>query len=155
MPQGQVAADLRSVAGESFDTWYSPIQQEMDQDEMLRFFKLLRNEFEKVGTPVAGARYQFPSGGELPTDAGPPPQGATEFFLDSLGPGWIVNVSGQPVKYYVEFPAERVSVDLLLSDPPTIHLGEGIADRSAANLARLYLRYLDNLVERARDRFAT
>jgi hypothetical protein len=154
-----VLQNLRSTEP-SFDEWYAPFVDEMQSDPLLRHFYALRSQILKRGTTGTAVTVSI-TNLSLPRDAakfGPPPPGATGFFVgDQMGgTGWeIPQPDGSIEKYYIDFPTEVGSVDVHLTDAPTTHLGRSVLSSTAVDLGKLYLAYLEGMVRSARARFST
>ena len=152
-----VLQNLRSTEPD-FDDWYAPYVEEMKQDPLLRRFYELRTQILKVGT-VSTRASTYISSFEFPRDMsrlGPPPPGATTFFIgDSAGgSGWEVpRPDGTTEKYYVELPIDIGSTSIHLSDPPEKHLGEPVRSSNIVSLSVAYVHYLEGLLAAARKRF--
>lgn len=152
-----VLQNLRGVAPD-FDAWYQPWVQEMRDDPLLRYFYTLRSEILKKGS-LQTARSVYISSFSLPTDLrrfGPPPPGATGFFIGDAngGTGWHVRLpDGTEEAYYVSLPADIGTISIVLSDPPSPHLGRPLPRLSADHLASLYCQYLERLTTEARAHF--
>lgn len=154
-----VLQNLKSVVGEDvFDKWYGPIREDMRQDEVLRFFYIMRSEILKEGTLRTTTSVQLNlNGKELAPLLSNPPRGAKGFFIgDNLnGNGWEVELpDGSTEKYYVTLPASvQVIAKFHFPDAPIRRKGEVISDNSAEGLARLYIDGLRSLLEKARAEF--
>jgi hypothetical protein len=147
-----------------FDEWYAPYREAMAADDLMRYFVRLRNEILKEGppAPTGGAMYiEHLHGSEITALMSNPPLGAKSFFMgDALGgSGWEVELpDGTTTKYYVRLPdSMRVTVSILLPDPPTAHNGKPLElkDRSIAALCRLYVAYLEGIVAEAEQHFGS
>jgi hypothetical protein len=155
-----VLQNLRTPVGPAFDEWYGPIQEEMENDELLKYFYRLRSDILKQGTAsTRGATMEITSlsSSELRVAMGPPPPGALSIFMgdDLGGTGWEVQMpDGTVERYYVELPDHLgVKTTLLLPGGPKTHGGAPLADTSAEALAQHYVRYLQRLVREATERF--
>jgi len=154
-----VLQNLRSTE-KGFDEWYRKYREEMREDPLMRYFYELRSSILKEGRLQTTTRVHLKAF-TLPQDLGlfgPPPPNAESFFIgDQLGgAGWVVRVSGGSTeKYYADLPPDIGSVTIAFPNPPTQHLGRGIADTSIENLAELYLEYLSRLIESAKTAFLT
>lgn len=155
--------NLRSVVGKSeFDEWYTPWQDEMRADGLLRYFYKLRSEILKEGSLEAGTSVHISSldGRDMQLLMQNRPPGAKSFFIgDRLnGNGWLVQLpDGRETKYYVAIPPDiqsRITSRFHFADPPQAHGGKTLEDTSVENLARLYIEYLQNLLADARKRFS-
>lgn len=137
-----------------FDEWYAARQTEMKNDELLRFFKHLRNTIEKEGF-VHPSNVAYISHFEYPKDLqrfGPPPPGAKGFFIGDQygGSGWNVEgPDGRQFKIYVDLPPDIGNTWMSLEDMPKVHQGKNVYDNSLESVCTLYIDYLKNLVEEA------
>ena len=150
----QVLQKLRSTVPD-FDSWYEPYQKEMENDPLLRYLYLLRNDILKEGkTPPVSFSIHITS--MSTSDLGPPPPNARGMFIgDQLGGiGWEIELDdGTVEKQYVKLPETQVQMWHGFADAPDSHLGEPLKDNSFQNICRLYLAYLDRLVHDARSTF--
>jgi hypothetical protein len=147
-----------------FDEWYAPYRTAMAADELMRYFIGLRNEILKEGPPssMGGSTYiEHLDGSEITAMMANPPPGAKGFFMgDALGgSGWEIELpDGSTAKYYMRLPdTMRVTVSVLLPDPPGEHAGKVLElhERSIAALCRLYVDYLERVVANAEAHFAS
>jgi len=123
-----VLQNLRSTE-KNFDQWYDKFQEEMKSDQLLVFFKDIRNILEKEGELRLHVRthlkhFTFPQ--DL-SRFGPPPPYAKAFFMgDQLGgSGWEIQLpDGSVSKYYVELPIDIGSVSLHFPESPMSHQGK-------------------------------
>jgi hypothetical protein len=154
-----VLQNLRATEEGDFDEWYKPFVDEMRADPLMRFFYKLRSEILKKGrtrTAVHGVIQQM----NLPQDLqrfGPPPPGATSFFIgDSIGgTGWEVELpDGTPEKYYVALPEDIGKFGVYFPDAPPTHLEEKLDTQDIGEVCRRYSDYLERLVKSASDRFS-
>lgn len=156
-----VLQTLRAVDAERFDTWYEPWKAEMQKDPLLRYFVALRNTIEKEGGPDTSLSMQieYLDTRDLQPLMDNPPPGASSFFVGDYvgGSGWEIELpDGRIEKFYVSLPEQVVApYNLNLTDPPTEHLGQAIADTSAESLCALYVAYLSRLVDDAERHFST
>jgi hypothetical protein len=154
--------DLRSVVGkETFDEWYSERQQEMREDELMRYFDARRNEILKEGSlrrvgAMMGVEHL--DADYLHVVMKNPPPGAGRFFVnDQLGgAGWEVELpDGTIDKYYVALPdAINMQISDYFSDPPARRKDEQVAGTSVQALAQHYVEYLRDIVHAAKERFS-
>ena len=141
-----------------FEEWYSAKQREMAGDELLEFFKKLRNRIEKEKL-VRPSNVTYISHLEFPKDLnriGPSPPGAKGFFIGDEfgGSGWFVEEpNGKRFKIYVNLPSDIGSTWMTLENIPHKHKGMEIDDNSLESVCTLYIDYLSNMVEEAIDRF--
>jgi len=156
-----VLQTLRTPVGLAFDKWYAPIQAEMAEDELMKYFYRLRSEILKEGNmpPLGSSMYieHLDSRDLQPLMQNPPP-GARGFFVgDQLGgSGWEVELpDGTIEKYYVALPENvKIESSLHFDQPPQTHANAPLADTSAEALARHYVDYLRRLVRQASTTFA-
>jgi hypothetical protein len=156
-----VLQNLRGVVGkQDFDEWYLPLQDEMQQDALLRFFYLLRTEVLKKGTLQVSmsGKFDWAEYGDMQSLMQNPPAGARSFFIEGgQRGGWRVELpDGTIGTYYVDLPdhvRRTVTEGFHFADPPLTHLGKPLQDTSVAALARVYVAYLENLLAQATARF--
>ena len=145
-----VLQNLRSIAP-NFDAWYDPWQDEMRRDPLLKYLKDLRNEIEKQGREGAvnkGFIENFNTSRDIP----PAPPNAVAFFLgdENGGSGWEVRLEDDTIqKIYLELPERIGRFWLAFENLPEENLGSPIADDSLENICRLYVQYLERLVDAA------
>jgi hypothetical protein len=141
-----------------FDEWYAQYRDEMESDPLMRYFYALRTKILKEGL-LETMTHAYIGQLSWPEDMsrfGPPPPDARAFFIgDSAGgSGWEIEVSdGSTEKYYVELPAEVGSVSLHFPQPPKYHLGREIRETGIEALSRMYIDYLHELVQAAKEKF--
>jgi hypothetical protein len=150
-----VLQQLRSTEGSRFETWYGPYVKEMANDELMRFFKELRNEVLKEGSMPVSTQMHIRNFTVDFNAIGPPPKGAKSFIADMNGRGyWNVELEdGTSERYYVNLPMEVDSFDAFFVAPPRSHLGRPIEGLSGEHLATLYFEYLRAMVASARGKF--
>ena len=155
-----VLQNLRTIDATAFDEWYLPRQRTMKADPLMRYFNKLRTTLEKEGGSASGSGLFIEKLNMADLDPimaeGPP--GALGFFIGDEfgGSGWEIRVEGGATqKYYIGLPKSvRMRWEMHLPDPPTEHLGQPIADTSAAGLSRLFLGYIERLLVDAETHFA-
>lgn len=155
----QRMSGVDGVGKNVWSDWYSPFQEEMKADPLLRAFHELRNYFEKQGGTSPGPmsvtignlnmrelRYYFLQ-----------PHGASNFFIgDHLGrSGWEIRLPNGRNEYrYVDLPTRwGVQVSFELRDKPESHLGTDVRGKPLDALAELVISYLDRLLDDAEDAF--
>jgi len=154
-----VLQNLRAIDRERFDRWYEPYRKQMEDDELMRFFYELRTEILKRGNLPASAKihiHHLKLSDDL-SRFGPPPKGAVGFFIgDSKGrSGWEVKLpDGSTEIYYVQWPEDIMTINVLFSSPPSSHLGRPIGERTAESLGKLYFEYLRKMLADAHHVFA-
>ncbi len=143
-----------------FESWYESKQKEMKEDELLQFFKEMRNKIEKERLVIPSNVVQI-SHLNLPNDLrrfGPPPPGAKGFFIGDQngGSGWIVEgPEGDQSKFYVDLPRDIGKTWMTVDNIPKNHLGKEIIDSSLENVCRIYVRYLKKLVTEVKENFGS
>jgi hypothetical protein len=143
---------------DGFDDWYGPIQQEMSNDALLKYFYMLRTLILKKASIRFGqkAAVHFSSNDQLMQALGTPPQGAfAAVAINSDGlSGWRVRMpDGTEVFHAVPLPAGMSELTLHLPDAPREHLGQQLRTDSMADLGTLYFHYLRDLVIEAEAKF--
>ena len=141
-----------------FDNWYQSKRKEMKEDELLQFFKDIRNKIEKEylinpGNVVHIAHLNIPN--DL-RRFGPPPPGAKGFFIGDQngGTGWFVEgPEGKQNKIYVDLPSDIGNTWMTLNGMPRKHLGKEITDSSLEDICKLYVTYLRGLVKDVEEKF--
>jgi hypothetical protein len=148
---------LQNLKGKAvgFEKWYAAKQEEMKADPLMKYFCDLRTSIEKkASTPTVMSAHIHSFSGNDMAKFGPPPPGATSFFIGDQngGTGWAVPTpDGGEEKYYVQLPSEIGEVHLHLPEAP--EQGE-IRNGKAIDLVRIYLNKIGELVSEARKRFA-
>lgn len=155
-----VLQKLRTPEGQRFEEWYAPQREEMEGDELLKYFYRLRSQLLKEGTtPNVWTSVQIRNlnGAELQPLMQNPPPGAEDFFIgDTLGgSGWFVKLpDGTKDKYYVTLPDSLdIDISLHINEPPTTHGGKTLRDTSVEGLATHYIEYLRGLARGAAETF--
>lgn len=110
-----VIQNLRSVVGgDQFDSWYTPHQEQMKSDPVMKYFVEARNNLEKQGRLDVGLNTHIKSFSTPDMRKfGTPPAGAKSFFIgDEIGgTGWEVELAnGETEKFYVALPESIGSV---------------------------------------------
>jgi hypothetical protein len=143
----------------TFDEWYAPHVTAMRNDELCRFFVELRNTIEKVGhVPVKVTTYVIKrfTGADMARLPPAPPNAESMFMGDQAGrAGWVVRLpDGSTENFYFDLPADIGGpTDLQFPDPPKSHAGQLLSTTRIKDLCKLYLEYLENLVQSAESRF--
>ncbi|WP_076604359.1 hypothetical protein [Aromatoleum tolulyticum] len=151
-----VMQNLRGIEGLDFDSWYTPHQEAMKNDPLMRYFIDARNELEKQGKLSVSTCTHIKSfsTGDI-RKFGRPPVGAKSFFIgDHLGgTGWEVELAdGRIEKYYVELPSSIGEVTQQFANFPVAKAPE-FANHSVEELCSMYLEKLDALVLAAKTQF--
>ncbi len=153
-----VLQNLRSTVGKAtFDEWYTPFQNEMSNDELLKYFYQLRSEILKEGSVRTqnSVHIKKLDSSDLAPLLANPLQGVKGFFVgDRLGgSGWELELSdGTVVHYYVQLPENvqsNITTNFHFMNPPQDHAGETLTDTSVETLASHYIAYLEGLVSKA------
>ncbi len=153
-----VLQNLRATEPD-FDKWYNKYVIEMKSDELMSYFYKLRSEILKEGV-LKTAGYGYIKHLNLPADLErlpqPPVTAKALFIGDNLGgSGWEIQLpDGSIEKYYIELPSDIGFSGLCFPKPPKFHLGQKIEDESIEALSILYLDYLRNMVNSAKERFS-
>lgn len=151
-----VLQNLRSIEPD-FDEWYQPFQDEMKKDPVAKYFYKLRSEILKQGKMKVSSSLHIKHFNTSDMHRfGKPPEGARGFFMGDLngGSGWEVELpDGTIEKFYVELPSDIGTTELIFPEVPENHFGEEIKDTSVENLSKLYFSYLENLVQKAKDKY--
>jgi hypothetical protein len=151
-----VLQKLRGFPNLAFDEWYARYEDEMANDELMKFFYRLRSDILKEGEPVSLQRGYYIKDLNLEDfeQYAPKPRGATGIFIDALGAGWTIgDVDGDHVKYYVPLPDDVASPIGGFDKPPHTHLGHSVEGMPQEQLAQLYFDYLSRMLKDARKRF--
>jgi hypothetical protein len=154
-----VLQNLKSVEPE-FEEWYKKYRDEMQADPLMRYFYNLRSEILKEGKLNVGVGVHIKQL-SLPYDMhrfGCPPPNAKSFFIgDNVGgTGWVIQLpNGSEEKYYVDLPTDIGLVKFVFPDPPESYMGQSIVNKSVERLSWLYLNYLKQLVNLAKEKFTT
>ena len=151
-----VLQNLRGIEND-FDNWYEPYVIEMESDPLMKFFYNIRSKILKEGSLQVATRVHIrkwtPETSHL---IGPPPPRAKSFFMGDKygGSGWIVELpDGTEEKYYIELPREIGEADIYFRNPPQDHLGNRLEDKSLIEMCKLYLKYLQKMVDDAKKKF--
>ena len=151
-----VLQNLRSFDREGFDQWYLSYEDEMRNDELMKFFAGLRNDLLKKGNSDTGTTLKIESL-SLPEDAhlfGPKPPGATCLVMGDDGPAWIVKTAeGVEEKHYVQVPSRVADTSQSFRNPPRTHLGKSLKGKDTVELCNLYLQYLERMLVDAKQHF--
>ena len=152
-----VLQNLKTLVGEkAFDSWYQPIQDKMRSDVLMKYFVTLRNEILKEGkNPSISTAINLTFSSSDLTNLGPPPPGASKFFIGDHtgGSGWIVELpNGTKEKYYVELPESIGRVDQLFRELP-VPENDNLKFKSIEDLCRIYLEKIDIILNDAREVF--
>jgi len=120
---------------------------EMQTDELCRFFVLLRNSIEKEGINGLNCSTtikSFNSSSDLPDR----PTGSS-ISISGQGIYYLIN-EGTPKEDLVPAKAKvgaEINTSIFINNPPHLHLGKKIENPNLIELSKLYFEYLKNLVE--------
>ncbi|HEV8534511.1 MAG TPA: hypothetical protein VGR87_02175 [Candidatus Limnocylindria bacterium] len=152
--------NLRSIDEAHFDDWYEPLKVEMGADALLVYFRDLRTEIEKQMQPApqpAGLYIKQLGPNEMAElQAHAPPHTTSIFLGDPQGrSGYEVTMpDGTVEKVYFRIPERIGHIIFDMPNRPSSHLGRSIADASMEMLCKLYLDYMEKLIDGAERHFA-
>ena len=130
-----------------FEQWYSLYREEMEKDPLMKHFWEMRNQFLKQGENPTGNYLQIHKFSPTDLHRFEKPDFATDFFMDTTGAGWIIELpDGSKERYYVDLPEDIGKVGLTFTDPPDEHLGKDISHTSLEEKCELYVEYIQNIV---------
>lgn len=139
-----------------FDHWYKRYVEEMESDELMRYFYKLRSQILKEGVlDVAVQAYVKRLTPAIIASLPRPPFARSFFIGDQLGgSGWEIKLpDGSTEKYYLELPSDIGTVSLHFPNPPMHHLSREIGDNSLEKLSALYVDYLRRMILEAKAKF--
>ena len=150
-----VTFSLQNLRGKvpDFEIWYSNIELRMRNDDLMVFFKDIRNEIIKQASVPIEMSVELKSFNNSFISEIPRPINARSFFIgDQMGgSGWeIILPDGKVEKYYVDLPPDNVIINKFLKNAPSL---EGGRRADAVELVAEYLRRLEDIVKEARERF--
>ena len=128
-----------------FNEWYQRKEEEMRNDELLRFFKDARNITIH----------------EKPLDVGTVAY-IKQIYLHSIPRGWGFAITGKGEPVWITPKGEKIHAFefdnqikrvYLFDNPPKEFLGVELKDFSVVTLCRIYLAYLSDLVKEANEKF--
>ncbi len=151
-----VIQNLKTPVGEEkFNNWYSPLQEEMKSDVLMKYFVTLRNEILKQGKlPISTSVTANILTGDI-AKFGTPPPGAKGFFIGDQtgGSGWEIELpDGTTEKYYVEIPQSIAKVQQHFSELP-VPDDDHLKMKSIEDLCEYYLIKLESILDDARKTF--
>ncbi|WP_374088534.1 hypothetical protein [Methylomicrobium lacus] len=149
-----VIQNLRSVV-EDFDRWYSPIQEQLRADEVMKYFVELRNQILKQGRLQTAIEINASFSSNDLQKLGTPPPGAKGFFIGDQfgGSGWTIELpDGSEAKYYVELPRSIAEVKQVFADVPE-SARAAMEGKSVEELGEQYLAKLGEIVDSCRKHF--
>ncbi|WLG31936.1 hypothetical protein PSH85_16365 [Pseudomonas simiae] len=152
-----VIQNLKSIVGEArFDGWYSPLQDQMRTDPLMRYFVEARNNLEKQGrldVAVSASINSF-SGSDF-AKLEKPPFESTSFFMGDQngGSGWELDLGGgESIKYYISIPKSIGEVRQVFHGLPE-NIPPELRDLSVDELCGIYLGKLTDLLKAAKKEF--
>lgn len=148
------ALQKQGIGVDGFKEWYAAKQDEMKNDERLRFIHTARTADLHEGRHCLhfSTRMDFVSGALL----GPPPQEGAPFELSHEGLSWVVNV-GTPQEQRIPITPPHGgmhSTSVAIDNPPRVHLGKNLACGDPVQIAFLALQYMEALVFEAVEKFS-
>lgn len=147
-----VLQNLRSkMIEKEFDAWYTPKQEEMRKDVVMKHFVTLRNELEKQGKLSVSTSVQVTNFSSSDIDKYKKPPGTVGFFIGDQfgGSGFQVQLAdGSKEKYYVNLPEDKVKVTQHFSNFPA-----QIEHMTIEEASEYYIEKLSKLVIEAREYF--
>ncbi len=141
--------DGRNIAG--FSQWYEAKQNEMRNDELLRFIHEARTEDFHEGRHrlVFGTYIKYFSTAE----AGSPPADNARIIVGGEGIYWLVD-EGTPNERRIPInKGGAYSVHVAVKNAPKVHLGKKLERNDAITICDLALYYFSKLVHEARTKF--
>jgi hypothetical protein len=140
--------DGRHISG--FNSWYQAKQEEMEQDELLKFMHTARTEdFHEGKHRLDFATYV------RQLVVGPPPFPNADAAIGAEGPLWTVD-KGTPQERRIPM---RQSGDWLMlvkiANAPAVHRGRKLEKNDPLTLCHLVLEYFSELVCEAKIKFAS
>jgi hypothetical protein len=157
----QALHKLRGAIGKpTYDAWYTPFKEEMENDPLLKYFWALRTQISHEGNmgTISNRIYVNTTEGRIERIERLRPPDAVPFILDEFGgSGWMTRLpDGTLERYYVDLPSDTnyETPTFHVGEPPATHLGKTLADTSVNALATLYVAYLSHVFSAAYQRFS-
>jgi hypothetical protein len=144
-----VLQNLRSIEP-AFETWYTPIAEDMRHDPLMKYFYDLRSKVLKEGDPNVGTwasvdRFRV-------EDLGPPPKNAIRWFICD-GVGWEIETEpGIVERYYVDHPSVRGGYYFIDAPEKKVIL-DGVHTSDTFELGRRYVARLQAILLSAEETF--
>ncbi len=136
-----------------FEEWYKQKQEEMKNDELLRFIHKARTEDFHEGKHrlvfVRSFIHSFSS-----EDAGTPPSPDATLIIGTEGMFWIVN-RGTPYERRIPIRKGKYTIEVAIDNPPQVHLGKKLKKNDPVTICKLALNYFTDLVAEAKSKFGT
>ena len=135
-----------------FTNWYLMKQDEMRNDELLRFMHIARTEDFHEGKH----RLRFSTHIQYldTSSVGPPPSPTARLGISNEGLFWIMN-KGTPREERIPIKDRgEVSYYISIDNPPTSHLGHKLENNNPLVICQLTLAYFSNLIIEAEEKFS-
>jgi hypothetical protein len=136
-----------------FDSWYTPKQEEMKNDNLLRFIHEARIEDFHKGRHRLKFKFAVHKVSFPPEDEEPPSEDAVPALLGD-GVFWIVD-RGTPRERRIPAKTQGGIVSVAIANPPTTHLDKKLQSGDPRIFCELALEYYENLVHEAWTYFET
>jgi hypothetical protein len=135
-----------------FNSWYEKKQEEMKNDQLLRFIHEARTEDFHEGKH----RLNFATHIEHFSTAlaGQPPTPNAAIGIGGEGPFWIVEPGTARERRIPIRQGGKYTVNVSIQDPPSQHKGTILFDNSPINICWLALNYFSELIEEAIEKFS-
>jgi len=146
-----ILQNLRSKVN-NFDLWYGPYVEEMNKDPLMARFKDIRNSIEKEGVDdVVSTTYVKRLDQSILVRMPAPPGCIGYFFGDRYGrSGFNIKLPDgtADIIYFDPGKFSLTSVSTM-KKAPTKHLGADVSNQTLHGLCKLYLNYLEAMLENA------
>lgn len=141
--------------GERFRNWYGVKDKVlpgtkmdlMSKDSLCKYFKNIRNNVEKEGINNLKAISSTIRSYSTEEDKTNYPDGFSGIIMGSKGIYYIVYKGTKKEDLLPAINSGWVTTEVILNNPPNLHLNKQINDNSMFNLCELYYNFLINLVE--------
>ena len=141
---------------DNFEIWYDPYREEMKNDPLMTRFKDIRNSIEKEGEDdVVSATHIKNLNTSVFTRLPAPPGCIGYFFGDKYGrSGFNIRLpDGSEDIIYFDIGKFNLETIIKIKNSPNSHLGVDVSNQSLHNLCKLYLDYLERLLDDATLKF--
>lgn len=128
-----------------FNKWYLSKEKEMKNDELLSFFKDLRNKIDKEGINALSFQTQIGKFNSTKDIIDRPPGSA--IVINSKGVYYLVGKGTSKEDLIPAKTNAEIKTNIFLSYPPRSHLGKDITNHNVVRLCIIYYNYLKSLVE--------
>lgn len=137
------------VAG--FKAWYAEKQDEMREDELLRYMHTRRTgDFHEGDASLAPAGMYIDHFSTQ--DAGPAPEPGATMEIGAAGINWVLGAGTARERRVPVTRGGSWQTRIALLEAPTVHLGKPIANANPHVVCSLTLSYFEALVHEARTR---